>query len=207
MPVHLTKLPPERLISLTDGIFAIAMTILVLNIVVPPLRGGMPTEREFLSILYGLRHHLVNYAVSFMLLGVYWLIHHQQMYFIKRTDSWHLWTNLFGLVAVCLVPFSTSLMSEYHELVSAAIVFELNMLLIGLAFCVQWIYATGRRRLVEEDLAEMIIIKGRRMNLMLVVVSATAPFLAFLDPHYSLLTFTLIPVTFALLRKHLLMVN
>ncbi len=205
--VHLPKLPPDRLRALTDGIFAIALTILVLNIAVPPLVGRTPTEREFWGIVYGLRHYLINYCVSFVLLGVFWLVHHQQTHFIRRTNSWHLWANLAGLLLVCLVPFSTSLMSEYHQLIGAAIVFEANMLLIGLAFYLQWAYATSGRRLVDEDLDESIVIKGRRLNFVLVASSAIASGLAFLHPRYSLLAFTLIPLTFAMFRTRLFMVD
>jgi len=199
-------LEPHRLAALIDGIFAIAMTILVLNIVVPPLKNGPPTEGEFLNLLYSLRHHLINYGASFILLGVFWLVHHQQMHFIKRTDSWHMWANLIGLVLVCLVPFSSSLMGEYHHLISAAVVFEINMFLIGIAFYFQWSYATNGHRLVDGDLDRSVIVKGRRLNLVLVAVCAIAPFLALYDPRYSLLTFILIPATIGFFRKKLFLV-
>ena len=196
----------HRLEALTDGVFAIAMTILVLNIAVPPDPGGL-TEAGLWQTLTHLRHHLINYAVSFLLLGFFWMIHHQQMHFIKRTDRVHLPLNLIGLLFICLVPFSASLMSEYHYLVSAAAVFEANILIIGLLFLAQWNYAVRDRRLIDPDTGPELIRRGRLINLIMPGLSILAGLIALANPHLHLLAFLGLPLLASVLRKRLFLTD
>ncbi|MBW2618691.1 MAG: DUF1211 domain-containing protein [Deltaproteobacteria bacterium] len=199
--IHLT---PARLETLTDGIFAIAMTILILNITVPHLPPEEFTESQLFHELYSQGHALINYAVSFTLLGVFWLIHHQQFHFIVRTNIWHIWMNLIGLLLVGLVPFTTSLIGEHRTSFGAVALFEANMLLIGLVFYAQWAYATGGRRLTSPDLSQKEVLVGKRMNLILPATSCAAAGLAILNPYSHQLGYLSIPVIFGLFHRRLL---
>lgn len=200
-------LTPARLESLTDGIFAIAMTILILNITVPDLPPDKYTESQLFRELYNQSHALINFAVSFTLLGVFWLIHHQQFHFIIRTNIWHIWMNLIGLLLVCIVPFTTSLIGEHRTSFGAAALFEVNMLLIGLVFYAQWAYATGNRRLTSPDLDQKAVLIGKRMNLILPAASCAAAGLALVDPYSHQFTYLSIPVIFGLFRRRLFIIH
>ncbi len=118
----------DRVRSLTDGVYAIAMTILVLNFSVPqvPKRVG-----PLLAALAKMWPEFAHYGLSFVLLGIFWTIHHRQFQFIKRTDSRLLWINLFVLMFIVLIPFSTSVTSEYRGVWPGPVLFDLNILLVG----------------------------------------------------------------------------
>lgn len=84
----------HRLEALADGIFAIAMTLLVLNLALPESGKGLA---ELRSLLLGQLDKFFSYAVSFILLAILWVRHHEQFHYIKRTDGRHLWINVFFL--------------------------------------------------------------------------------------------------------------
>jgi uncharacterized membrane protein len=108
------QLGRNRIEALTDGVFAVAMTLPVLDIKVPELR--QPTGTADLPLkLLGLGPKLLSYSVSFTILGVYWVGHHIQLSFIRRADRPLLWINILFLLWVALVPFSTALLGEYPK--------------------------------------------------------------------------------------------
>jgi len=96
-----------RIEALADGIFAVAMTILVLDIRAPSYSVRLD-RKAFDAFVEGLGDPLMNYLISFLLLSLFWIWHHRQSTRIRRTDPVHLAINLLFLAAVCLVPFSTS---------------------------------------------------------------------------------------------------
>jgi len=104
----ISGLSKTRIEALTDGIFAIAMTLMVFDIKVAPVAH---------MDQWNLRHELIQlwprflaYVISFVMLGVYWVGHHNQYHYIRRTDRPFLWINIFFLMGVSLIPFSTSLL-------------------------------------------------------------------------------------------------
>jgi uncharacterized membrane protein len=80
----------HRIEALTDGIYAIAMTLLVLNLALPGTETYLAQTVELRDLLFGQAHKFFNYALSFILLAVFWIIHHDQFHFIKRTNRTHL---------------------------------------------------------------------------------------------------------------------
>jgi uncharacterized membrane protein len=104
-------LSKTRIEALTDGIFAIAMTLMVFDIKLPV--GPQTTPWSLRSELIGLWPRFLAYAISFIMLGVYWVGHHNQYHYIRRTDRGFLWINIFFLMGVSLIPFSTGLLGQY----------------------------------------------------------------------------------------------
>ena len=104
-----------RLETLTDGVFAIAMTLLVLNLRFPVTKAGL-TERELEQIVFGQSNVFFNYFLSFILLALFWMLHHQQFHFFRKTDRSHIWINIFILMFVALLPFSASLVGPFRWL-------------------------------------------------------------------------------------------
>jgi len=185
-------LTTKRIEGLTDGVFAIAMTLLVLTLEIPePLAEN--TTGTLAKLLISQHHKLFNYVLSFILLSLFWIIHHRQFHFVKRTDHQHLWLNVFILMFVALIPFSTSLLGDYPRLQLANVAFELNVLIIGLLFFSSWSYATHNHRLVNSDLTPERIQLGKRRGLVIPVVSVIAIALSFLSPRWSTLPYLSIP--------------
>lgn len=119
-----------RLLALSDGVFAIAMTLLVLDIPVPQLEHASDTSLQ--HALGALRPNVASFALSFLLVGMYWIGHRRLLRGLVRIDSWLVWLNLITLMLVCAVPFSSGLLSRYGNLATAVVLYAVNLSLLGL---------------------------------------------------------------------------
>ncbi len=182
-----------RIEALTDGIFAVAMTLLVLNLKLP--QGGVEgVETDLIDLVTGQSHVFSNYAMSFLLAAVFWIIHHQQSHVIKRTDRNHIWLNVIILMFVSLIPFSTSLINDYHDDWMASIFFGMNMFILGSLFYLNWDYATRGHKLVAPNLDPRRIAVGKRRSAVTPIVSLLAMALALVDAPVSSFAYLLIPL-------------
>jgi uncharacterized membrane protein len=182
----------KRIETLVDGIFAIAMTLLVLNLSIPQLTGSV-SNITVENYLLALIPKLFTYALSFIILAIFWRVNHQQFYKIKRANSLFLWITVIWLLFVALVPFSTSLMGSYGETQSANIFFNSNLLLIGIFSGLIWYYAT-KKGFIDEKLSREKIIELNRINLILPIVALIAIGASFVIPAYSTLAYLAIPL-------------
>lgn len=181
-------LKTNRIEALGDGVFAIVMTLLILEVHVPPSHGDV-------SLISGLAHlwpKFLCYAISFITLGVYWVAHHLHFYTIKKADRTLLWINVLFLMFVGVLPFSTALIGEHYHDTTAVIFFALNMILIGLSLYLHWIYATGNKRLVDDDVDAGLVATVKHVILMGPVVYIIAIGLAFVNTTISLVLFGLV---------------
>src|SRR3989339_918751 len=184
----------NRIEGLTDGIFAFSMTLLVMTINLPdPAAHLVPLSQ----LLISQSDKFYNYGLSFVLIAVVWLIHHQQFHVIRRTDHSHLWINIFLLMFVALIPFSTSLIGDYPRSAAAEIFFDLNLFVVGSLLFLNWAYATLGHRLVDREMEEERIRSGWRRTLVMPLAALLAIGLAFFNPAYSSYAYLLIPVILA----------
>lgn len=119
-----------RLLALSDGIFAVAMTLLVVGIPVPVLT--RPTDKDLQSAIGDLLANLIAFGVSFMVVGLYWTVHRRILRGVVRADGGAASVNLLLLLLVCLVPFSAALLSRYGDLPTAVVLYASNLALIGM---------------------------------------------------------------------------
>jgi uncharacterized membrane protein len=139
----------NRLESLTDGIFAFAMTLLVTSMILP--RDAVATQSSG-SALLTLLPDFYHYIIAFFVLAGFWIAHHEQSSKIHHLDKKFLLLNIIGLFFVTLVPFSTSFIGDYDTSdVIATCIFELNLLILGLIFTIQWYYASRTYKLIATD--------------------------------------------------------
>lgn len=181
----------NRIETLVDGIFAIAMTLLVLNIAVPQLASPV-SNATMQSTLIGMWPHFFAYGLSFILLAVFWRMNHNQFYAIKQTNNTLLQITIMWLLFVALVPFSASLTAEYGNLRSAEIFFHLNMFMIGFFPALIWYYGVRKKFIVEEITPERIT-EIKRIYLILPFLSLLAMALTFISPSWSPLAYALHP--------------
>src|SRR5438309_264773 len=104
-------LPLDRLQALVDGIFAIAMTLLIFNIHLPQFT-NVTAGTLFLELLM-LWPTILSFVISFVILGTFWVAHHTQYHYIKRLDHSLIWYNIFYLLLVSSFPFTASLLGNY----------------------------------------------------------------------------------------------
>jgi len=182
-------LTKARIEALTDGIFATVMTVLVLGLNLP--QAGL-SEPRIESEIVNLSPHILAYAFSFVVLGVYWIGHHNQFHYIKRTDRVFLWVNILFLLTIGFVPFSTSLLGLYPFSPTAVRIYGVNLAATGLALYFVWWYATRQHRLVEKDLDPHIVTLAQNRTLIGPVVSLIGIGFSFLDTRISLVLYLLL---------------
>ena len=149
---------PQRLIALADGVFAIVMTLLVFELAVPLATDGQDLGSELAEMW----PEFLIYVLSFLVLGVFWLVHHLIFDTVERYDTTLIWLNILFLMFASLVPFSTRLFIEHGAVTVTALVYGAN---IGLLFAIAWAtfsYVTTENRLTATDLDPDIASGGRR---------------------------------------------
>lgn len=144
----------ERLAALSDGIFAVAMTLLVLDLHTPA-RELIQSEHDLLRALAALTPQLVVYLMSFMTLGIFWVGQQAELNHLERSDRNLTWINLGFLILVTIVPFSTRLLAEFTSFRSALIAYWLNIFLLGAVLYAAWGYATRAKLLSSATTYEM----------------------------------------------------
>jgi uncharacterized membrane protein len=194
MQKHELKVPTDRIETLTDGIFAIAMTLLVLSIEVPTLPAPV-TPAVFSAYVTSILPQIFIYVIGFILLAVFWMNHHI-FFVIERTNTTLLWINILWLMSIALVPFSTAIVGRYGQFQLAQLIFDVNMLIIGLLWYANWSYASRKGFVAEKVMPYAVQI--RRSNLSLPVLAIMAITVSFISPAGSFLVFVLVPVIFTL---------
>jgi uncharacterized membrane protein len=184
--------------TLADGVFAIVMTLLVLELAVPAVAHG-----DSAALAEGLQEMIPDfliYGLSFLVLGAFWLIHKMEFESFVTADPPMIWIHIVFLMTVALLPFSTALVGEHGVVTTTAVFYGANVLLSFALAWLMWLYATGRRRLVAEDLDQAIITGGSRMGIAYmavmgaaVLISLWAPVAAFVI--YSVFVGTIILAT------------
>jgi len=147
----------ERLAALSDGIFGVAMTLLVLNLVVPTHSPNVSLEKDLdlLRALLSLAPSLLTYFMSFLTLGIFWLGQQTQLNHFSRSDRNLTWIHLIFLFAVTLVPFSTGLLASYITFRVALIVYWFNIFLLGVMLFISFRYAERAQLLKVEVTPEI----------------------------------------------------
>lgn len=182
--------PTNRLEALADGVFAIVMTLLVLELSVPAV--SEVTNESVGEALAEMWPEFLIYALSFLVLGVFWLMHKMIFDALEGSDPPLVWLNVMFLLITALLPFSTALVGEYRTLTVAAVVYEINILVaFGFAWAM-WGYATRRMNLTIPDLDPVIVSGGNRMGALYLVVFAAIVALAFASAVASFIAIALV---------------
>jgi uncharacterized membrane protein len=142
----------ERVAALSDGIFGVGMTLLVLDLRLPAAE-LVHGERQLLAALHSILPQLVVYLMSFMTLGIFWVGQQTQLNHLERSDRHLTWINLAFLFPVTLMPFSTKLLAAFGPSRVAVLVYWLNIFLLGAGLYAAWGYA-HRHRLLRPDTPE-----------------------------------------------------
>lgn len=185
-----------RIEALGDGIFAIAMTLLIFEIKLPDL--PQVTDATLLHALGAMWPQFLSYGMSFLMLGIYWIAHHNQFHVIKRTDRTLLWINILYFMCLSFIPFSATLLGRYEQQRLPFVLYGLNLIAASLVLYANWAYATRNRRLVSPDLTQETVRAGNIKILTGPAVYLVAIALAFVDTRLSFAIFLAYPMRFLL---------
>jgi uncharacterized membrane protein len=188
-----TALSKHRIEALADGIFAVAMTLLVLDIKMPESI-TYASDAALLERLAQLEHAVASYVISFIMLSMYWVGHHFQFHFVARTDRGTLWINLYLLLSICLVPFTTDLVGDNVQLRVPALLYGVNLLLIAAAFSAQIAYLRRHPQLATPELTPAVARLLRRQVLPFAIVPLLSMMLSFYSPRLALYLYLLLPL-------------
>ena len=185
-------LPKNRLETLVDGVFAIAMTILVLELRAPQTLGPGGLAQG----LVDLGSRFATFVISFIVLGVYWFAHHQVFHFVLRVNRTLVWLNILFLMGIAFVPFAASVMGAYtNDAIALSLYGGVLGLLAALGYLIWW-YISGDRGLIEPGLDPALVHKVRVWLAIGPVITPVAIAVSFVSTTVALLIYLTLPVVF-----------
>lgn len=190
--------PSARIESLTDGIFAFAMTLLVLNLNAPELH-GLVTNQELIQQIFALSDRFLIFLLSFFLLALAWGVHHKQFAKITRSDERLMWINMLRLLFVVMIPFSSVLVGSYSDLSAAVFFFCMNIFLLCSVSYLEWKYAVSHD--LTENLSNEYEKSANAKNMITVAIAGVAVILSLFNTNLALWIFAIIPFVFLFLKK------
>lgn len=178
----MVTLSKSRIEALSDGVLAIAMTLLALDLKVPEVMSHH-SDREVLQALLELKGEFMTYVVTFLIAGAFWYLHHLTLHFIRHVNGFLVWVNLIFLMFVALLPFSSGLMSDLFVHPISQFFYFGNMLAIALLLNIHWQYAKWKHLVVE---TEQTAADSLSFRVALLAAAFAASFLtAFFFPAFS----------------------
>jgi len=173
-----------RLISFSDGVFAIAVTLLVFNLKVPqiPLAGA---HRNLPGMVVAMLPHFTVYFLSFFVIAIYWTFHHRLMNLVIRMDTRFLWMNIWYLSVIAFIPFPTALFGAYPNEAFSFVFYICSMILVGIFSMLMLGYASYKYRLVSKELPVLIVKYLFFRQLITIFVFLTAIPLAFYHLYWA----------------------
>jgi uncharacterized membrane protein len=186
-----------RILALSDGVFAIAATLLIIEIAVPATAADARLSRALL----GLWPRYLAYLLSFLVIARFWVTHHQAFRLIAHFDTALVWLNLLLLMFVAFLPFPTAVVGRHVGSPAAATLYAVSVSLTATASAACWWYASGRRRLLRPHVGGPHIRAMRARGLSAAVFFALTVPVAIVAPYAAeimwFLAFPLTRITFA----------
>jgi uncharacterized membrane protein len=193
-------LPSNRLEALSDGVFAIVMTLLVIEIRVPHL-GENGHSESLLQALFHLIPKIRGFVMSFFVISIYWVAHSHLFYLIKRVDRGLMWLNGLFLMCLSFIPFPTAVLGEYPQERASAVLFGLAMMMTGVSFCLLRFYAVKWGKLVDSKIPDELLRGSLKRSLANPVLYGFGTALTFFSADTAVTFFFLIPILFILPGK------
>lgn len=183
----------SRLERLTDGVFAIVMTILVLEITIPYLASS-EVSIELPKQLIHLLPMVLSYVISFIILGFFWIGHDDQFHYIKRVNRTLLGISIFYLMFVALIPFSATLLGEYGNQQISVLIYGGNLIICSFFNYLHWRYATRNHLLIDRNLNSYFIKIESRRYLISIFMYIIAILISFTNINISILLYIATPL-------------
>ena len=188
----------QRIEAISDGVFAIALTLLVLDIKVPGT-AGIHTERDLFDAFCQLTPKFLSYFLSFMTLGIFWTGHTVQYNFIEKSDRDLNWISLFFLLFVSVLPFTTGFLSEHIHFKLSIALYWLNIFLLGLVIYLHWAYAYTHDFISLSSREKELVDKAIRKRIVVAQsLYAFGALLCFINNYLSIIFIILVQLNYAL---------
>jgi uncharacterized membrane protein len=190
----------DRIVNFSDAVFAIVITLLVLDIQVPDIPEGLISQ-ELPSRILDLGPRFLSYVISFLVIAIYWQVHHRVFRPIRRYDRTLVWLNFLFLMSISFLPFPTSLLGEYGEEQLSVVVYAANVSIASLLLVsISW-YATAERRLVVPELDDEAEKIRRAQGLAVPIVFLLSIGISFFSPRAAMYSWLLLFVIDPIIRR------
>jgi uncharacterized membrane protein len=201
MEIDQYKLPMSagRLEGLGDGIFSVAMTILVIELKIPSVNGN--SLKDLFHGLYEIRQELFCYFISFIVLGIMWFGHRMVFEYISKTNRYFIFLGVLFYMVVCLVPFSTRWLAIDTFDWYALIVYGLNLSICNITLYAQWVYGIRRPSLHARVIPEEVKKEARVLFLISPILYSIAMVVSFFVPWISITIYAITPILYLLPNK------
>ena len=186
----------ERLAALSDGIFAVAMTLLVLDIHVPE-KAEIHDEQSLLHALALLAPRFLVYFMSVLTLGIFWIGQQTQFNHLERAARAFTWIHILFLATVSVMPFSTNLLASYIGYKSALLLYWLNILMLGVLLYIGWRCAMNLS-LGRSTTTKSIACAIERRILIAQALYAVGAALCLINPYWSIGFILLVQLNYAI---------
>lgn len=187
----------NRVEAFSDGVFAIIVTLLILDIHAPDL--SHPNNPQLLSALWHLIPKILIYVIGFLNIAVYWINHHQLFHVLHRTDRGFLWLNCMLLLVLAFMPFPTSVIGEYPTLVTSTTFFGGMMMITAFIFGTMRAYSTYYGCLIDCDRIDDMCAKWAVLKSYSgVLFYAVAVLSGYFSTKIAIALFFVIPLVYAL---------
>lgn len=185
-----------RLEAISDGIFAVGMTLLVLGLAVPAVK-DVSSESDLWRALGNLFPSVVTYFMSFLTLGIFWVAQQTQLSKTEHVNRLFTWIHLAFLLTVTMVPFSTLLLARFHWSRIALVLYWLNIVLMGVVLLAAVEYGV-RSGVFPDEHRKAVAHVFRRRVVGAQTLYLVAMLLCFVDTHLSIAAFVAIQLNFVL---------
>lgn len=186
----------ERLAALSDGVFAVAMTLLVLDLHSPAVE-AVHSERDLWLALGAIGPRVAIYAMTFVTLGIFWNGQQAQLNHLAHSDRSLSWIHIAFLFAVSLTPFSTTLLAGFTTYRVALLAYWANILLLGISLYASWVCAVGSR-LVKEDMPAHVSTAIKRRILIAQSLYAAGALLCLVNTYVSIGWIVVVQLNYAI---------
>lgn len=186
----------ERLAALSDGIFAVSMTLLVLDLHTPTV-DAIHSEHDLWHALVALGPYIVMYLMSFLTLGIFWVGQQTQLNHLGRAHRSLVWIHILFLFAITLMPFSTLLLAQFYHYRVALLVYWLNICLAGIALYFSWNCAKDLG-LVKADMPAGVTAAIQRRILIAQALYAFGAVLCVVSPELSVAFILIVQLYYAI---------
>jgi uncharacterized membrane protein len=197
LPGILLRVQTNRVEAFSDGVLAIAITLLILEISIPDVKGD-----HLLDALARQWPSYAAYVVSFLTIGIMWVNHHALFDHIRTVDRGLLFVNIFLLLAIAFVPFPTALLAAYLRNADggrvAAVIYCLTYLIVGLGFIALWRYLHRHPELRKPSLTDAGVARALRRTWRGPAAYAGAALLSLVSPYAALVVCGGVAVYFVL---------
>jgi uncharacterized membrane protein len=189
------EMPTTRIQAFSDGVFSIVITLLVLEIRVPQVSGG-DISQLLGQRLVTMTPKFLSYALSFAIIGIWWVAHHHFFDILKKSDRGLLWFNNLFLFWLVFIPFPTAMLGDYPRERIAVMAYGAVMMFAGISFSWMRYYAFFIGKLAYPDIDHGLLRRAMLKSVSNPILHFLAIFLAFVNPGFSIALYIGIPLLF-----------